>query len=51
MVQILQLYLDIHQLGKYIASIEHACCKLKQGEADELRGEMKAILKKINPQV
>ena len=36
-------------VGKYIASIEHAYSKLKQGEVDELRGKMKAILKKIHP--
>ena len=35
-------------VGEYIASIENACSKLKQGKADELRGEMKAIIKKIN---
>ena len=35
-------------VGKYIASIENACLKLKQGKADELRGEIKTILKKIN---
>ena len=34
-------------VGKYIASIENACMKLKQGKADELRGEIKTILKKI----
>ena len=32
----------------YIASIENACSKLKQGKVDELRGEIKAIIKKIN---
>ena len=36
-------------VGEYIVSIEHACSKLKQGELDELRGEMKAILKKVHP--
>ena len=36
-------------LGKYIASIEQACTQLKQGEAEELRGEVKTILKKIQP--
>ena len=34
-------------VGEYIASIEQACKQLKQGEAEELRGEIKAILKKI----
>ena len=36
-------------VGKYIASIEHTCSQLKQGEAEELRGEIKTILKKIQP--
>ena len=36
-------------VGKYITFIEHAYSKLKQGEVDELRGEMKAILKKGHP--
>ena len=35
-------------VGKYIASIENACIKLKQGKVDELRGEIKTILKKIH---
>ena len=34
-------------VGEYIVSIENACMKLKQGKADELRGEIKTILKKI----
>ena len=37
-------------VGEYIASIEEACTQLKQGEAEELRREVKAILKKIQPQ-
>ena len=37
-------------VGKYIACIENACQKLKQGKVDELRGEMKIIFKKIYPQ-
>ena len=36
-------------VGKYIASIEHACSQLKQGEVEELGGEIKTILKKIHP--
>ena len=37
-------------VGKYIVSIENACMKLKPGKVDELRGEIKTILKKIkNP--
>ena len=31
---------------EYIAAIEHACQKFKEGEADELRVEIKNILKK-----
>ena len=31
------------------ASIEQACTQLKLGEAEELRGEVKTILKKIQP--
>ena len=38
-------------VGKYIASIEHASSQVKQGETEELRGEIKTILKKIQPQV
>ena len=34
-------------VGEYIASIENACTKLIPGKAEELRGEIKAILKKI----
>ena len=36
-------------VGEYIASIENACSQLKQGEVEELRGEIKTILKKIQP--
>ena len=34
-------------VGEYIASIENACMKLKQGKVDKLRGKIKTILKKI----
>ena len=34
-------------VGKYIAGIENACSELRQGEAEDLRGEIKIILKKI----
>ena len=34
---------------EYIASIENACSQLRQGEEEELRGEIKTILKKIQP--
>ena len=33
-------------LGEYISAIEHACSKLPQGKAEELRAEVKSILKK-----
>ena len=36
-------------VGEYIASKEHACSQLKQGEVEELRGEVKTIFKKIQP--
>ena len=36
-------------IAEYIASIEHVCTILKQGEVDKLRGEVKAIMKKIQP--
>ena len=36
-------------VGEYIASIENACLQLRQGEAEDLRGEIKTILKKIQP--
>ena len=32
--------------GKYIVAIDHACSKLNQGDAEELRVEVKNILKK-----
>ena len=31
---------------EYVAVIEQACSKLQQGEAEELRGEVKSIIKK-----
>ena len=34
-------------VDEYITSIENACSQLRQGEAEELRGEIKTILKKI----
>ena len=37
----------IPPVGEYIAAIEHACNQLQQGKAEELRGEVKSILKKI----
>ena len=35
-------------IGEYIAQVEKVCQNLKQGEAEEMRGEIKSILKKIN---
>ena len=34
---------------EYVVAIEKACQQLKQGEAEELRGEVKTIIKKIHP--
>ena len=34
-------------IGEYIAKVEKVCQNIKQGEAEELRGEVKLILKKI----
>ena len=34
---------------EYVAAIEKACEQLKQGEVEELRGEIKSIIKKIHP--
>ena len=37
-------------ITEYIAAKEQACNKLQQGEAEELRGEVKSIIKKsCNP--
>ena len=36
-------------VAEYVASIEQACTQLKQGKAEELREEVKTILKKIQP--
>ena len=33
-------------ITEYVAAIEQVCSKLKQGEAEELRGEVKSIVKK-----
>ena len=37
---------NVHPKGEYIVAIEHACSKLNQGEAEELKVEVKNILKK-----
>ena len=36
-------------IGEYIAQVERVCQSLTQGEAEELRGEVKSIMKKIKP--
>ena len=36
-------------IGEYVAAIEKTCQQLKQGKAEELREEIKSILKNINP--
>ena len=37
-------------ITEYVAVIQHACNKLQQGEAEELRGEVKTTIKKTyNP--
>ena len=36
-------------VGEYIVAIENACNQLQQGKVEELRGEIKAVLKKIHP--
>ena len=36
-------------IGEYIAVVEQTCQNLTQGEAEELRAEVKAVLKKFQP--
>ena len=36
-------------IGDYVAAIEKACQQLKQGKAEELKAEVKSILKKHKP--
>ena len=36
-------------IGEYIVAVEQTCQSLAQGEAEELRAEVKAVLKKIQP--
>ena len=36
-------------IGEFIAAVEQACQNLAQGEAEELRTEVKAVLKKCQP--
>ena len=35
---------------EYIVAIEHACNQLQQGKEEELRGEIKSVMKKIQAQ-
>ena len=34
-------------MGEYITAIENICNQLQQGKVEELRGEIKTVLKKI----
>ena len=36
-------------IGEYIAAVEQACQNMVQGEAEKLRAEVKAVLKKSQP--
>ena len=36
-------------IGEYVAQVEKVCQQIKQEEVEELKGEIKSILKKINP--
>ena len=36
-------------IGEYITTIENVCNQLEQGKAEELRGEVKKVLKKVHP--
>ena len=36
-------------LGEYITAIENICNQLPQGKAEELRGEIKSVMKRIHP--
>ena len=36
-------------IGEYIAQIDKVCQQLKQGQVEELRGEVQFILKNIHP--
>ena len=36
-------------IGEYIAAVEQTCQNMAQGEAEELRAEVKAVLKKSQP--
>ena len=36
-------------LGEYITAIENVCNQLPQGKAEELRGEIKSVMKRVHP--
>ena len=38
----------IPPIGEYITAIENVCNQLEQGKAEELRGEVKKVLKKVH---
>ena len=39
----------IPPIGEYITTIENVCNQLEQGKAEELRGEVKKVLKNVHP--
>ena len=39
----------IPPIGEYITAIENVCNQLEQGKGEELRGEVKKVLKKVHP--
>ena len=39
----------IPPIGEYVTTIEQVCNQLKQGKVEELRGEVKKVLKKVQP--
>ena len=39
----------IPPIGEYITTIENVCNQLEQGKVEELRGEVKKVLKKVHP--
>ena len=39
----------IPPIGEYITAIENVCNQLEQGKVEELRGEVKKVLKKVHP--
>ena len=47
MAQTSQWSPEVSSVREYIVAIEHACNQLQQGKVEELRGEVKSVLKKI----